>query len=485
MNDEMTTCAKQEMPTSADEAPISRVFKIKGTHRLQFWESEATRPKVSGASGFAHVALEEMTEETLPGCLHHPFRSPDEIRRGQFERVRELVELAYRDVPLYADKYRAVGFEPGDLKSWEDFERLPVVTKDELVEAGPARCVSSRFPVDDLFATRTFGTSGRTVIIKVDARAIMVDTIQGVRQLMLQSGMRYRPDHLTAHFYTVPWWFETIGDDHRTAFISGLIAPPTVGRILDEVNPHVLSCYPTNLKALLPYWKGKNATNRYLAIVHSETSSAEDRRRWSRELGIPVLDEYSSEEATRIALELPCGHYHVCDDTVNLEVLDPVTREPRPDGELGIAVVTNLLNEAMPFIRYVQGDHVTRPRSPGSCMVKWSQLETINGRVNDGFVSQHGRQVPAGAILDLAYRWMFDANVHIKEFELVQKAPGAIKAVLMVDGEPQEKVGASFGHLRELLSVCLGHPVEVDVELVKSFPVRTGKRRPIRREFAA
>jgi hypothetical protein len=40
----MITCRNQETQTSTDEAPISRDFKIKGTHRLQFWESEATRP---------------------------------------------------------------------------------------------------------------------------------------------------------------------------------------------------------------------------------------------------------------------------------------------------------------------------------------------------------------------------------------------------------------------------------------------------------
>ena len=38
---------------------------------------------------------------------------------------------------------------------------------------------------------------------------------------------------------------------------------------------------------------------------------------------MPVLDEYSSEEATRIAIELPDGHYYVCEDTVHLDVLDP------------------------------------------------------------------------------------------------------------------------------------------------------------------
>ena len=447
----------------ADEEAGPGFSRVEGDGRLQFWESEATRPVFAGASAGAHSELREHVERHLPACLHAPFQPAEEIRSAQLARVRTLVERAACEIPIYADKYRAVGFEPGDLKSWEDFERLPVVTKDELIEATPARCVSPRFPRGDLFCTRTFGTSGKTLSIKVDCGAIFVDTLQGVRQLWLQSGLRYRPDHLAAHFYTVPWWFETIEDDFRTVFISGLIAPGTVGRILGGVSHHIISCYPTNLRALIPFLGSASPDGRYLAIVHSETSSRLERRRWSSELGIPVLDEYSSEEATRIALELPCGHYHVCDDTVCLEVLDPVTGRPKDDGETGLAVVTNLLNEAMPFIRYVQGDYVTRPRSPGRCLLGWSQLASIDGRRNDSFVNRAGREVPAGTILDLAYRWMFDANVHIKEFELVQRAPDEIEARIVAPGsDPQARLLASREHLQDLVRVCLGHPRRED-----------------------
>jgi phenylacetate-CoA ligase len=459
-------------------------FRVEGDGLLQFWESEATRPVIASASAGTHVELKRHFEQRLPSCLHAPFQPGEEIRSAQLTRVRALVERAC-EIPVYAEKYAAVGFEPGDLQTWEDFERLPVVTKDELIAATPARCVSPRFSMEDLFSTRTFGTSGKTLIIKVDLGAILTDTLQGARQFWLQSGFRYRPDHVAAMIYTVPWWFEAIESDFRTVFISGLIAPGAVGRILGEVGHHVVSCYPTNLEALIPFLDSRAEDGRYLAVVHSETSSPHERRAWSRALGVPVLDEYSSEEATRIALELPCGHYHVCDDTVHLEVVDPVTGRHTEDGEAGLAVVTNLLNEAMPFIRYVQGDYVTRPRSPSPCLVGWSQLASVDGRRNDSFVNQAGREVPAGTILDLVYRWMFDAGVYVKEFELVQRAPDEIVASIVTPGsDPEARLRASIGHLEELLGVCLGHPVRVSAELVDGIQVRPGKRRLIRRELA-
>ena len=180
--------------------------------------------------------------------------------------------------------------------------------------------------------------------------------------------------------YTVPGWFETVGDDFVSVFISGIIHPEKVTQILNEVKPHVISCYPTTLKGLIPYWQNWDHSNLYLVVVHSEGSSFVERADWSNQLNVPVLDEYSSEEFTRIALECPCGHYHVCEDAVYLEALDPKSQRPKADGELGMAVVTNLLNEAMPFIRYHQGDFVTRPREAAPCLLGWSQLASIDGR---------------------------------------------------------------------------------------------------------
>lgn len=453
---------------------------------MQYWESEGTRPQFTGGSWEGGVALTDLSQKYLSRCFHHPFQSLDEIRAGQFDRIRFLVDLAYREIPVYAEKYRAAGFHPNDLRSWQDYERLPVITKDELVEAFPERCVSRRWPLEELFSTRSSGSSGKTLLIKVNEEAILVDTLQGVRQFWLQSGLKYGRDHLTAHIYTVPWWFDKVGDSFPTAFISSLIAPDAISDILGELKPQVISCYPTNLKAIMPYWGRFDHSDIYLAVIHSEGSTRIERREWSKDLGIPVLDEYSSEEATRIALELPCGHYHVCEDSVYLEVLDPQTHQAKADGEAGLAVVTNLLNEAMPFIRYCQGDYVTRPRSADRCLVGWSQLASVDGRVNDSFINRYGRVIPAGTILDVSYRWMFDVGIHLKGFELIQKQPDEIQAVLTVDDHvAAAMVQSSLDHLQKLLHVCMSHPVIVDAEVTRNLPKREGKSRPIRRAFAA
>lgn len=451
---------------------------------IEIWESDHTRPPQTVPSESLRRAVLDTFESAFAPCMQHPFLPVGHIRQEQLERIKELVELAYRDIPVYKDKYRAAGFTPSDLRGWQDIRRIPPITKAELIAAFPGRCLHPRFDASQLYRTRSSGSSGHTLPIRVDLQAIALDTVQGVRQFALQSGLRYQPDHLIAHIYTVPWWIGSIGEQFRSAFISGLLPPLAVARYLHDLEPRIVSCYPTNLQSLLPYAHEFARQDFRLAVVHSEQSPPTARRAWSDQLGVPVRDEYSSEEATRIALELPCGHYHVCEDTVHLEVLHPGTMQPQTPGCPGLAVVTNLLNEAMPFIRYVQGDVVSQPAAPSPCAIQWSQLASIDGRANDMFVNAHGREVPAGSILDLTYRWMYDSGVNLREFELVQVAPDRVRARFVPYPDVSEaQVQSSVRHLEELLELCLEHPLRLDAAVGGLPTSKAGKRRPIRRGF--
>ena len=239
-----------------------------------------------------------------------------------------MVELAYRDIPVYRDKYKALGFSPSDLRCYDDIQNIPFITKEELIRAFPDRCVNPRYQPEDLFPTRSSGSSGETLLIRVNEEAILTDTIQGVRQFAMQSKGQYRPEHMLTHVYTVPWWYDSLEGRYPTSFISNVLPAEHVARHLRNLNPHILSCYPSNLESLLPF-ADEYRSNLYLAVTHSEASSSVSRKSWSKHLGCAVLDEYSSEEATRIALEMPCGHYHVCDDAVYLDILDPLTLKPQ------------------------------------------------------------------------------------------------------------------------------------------------------------
>ncbi len=451
---------------------------------LEIWESEHTRPAYFSVSGEMTTSLSDSFDHYIGTCMQHPFLPQAQIKAKQFARIKYLVEMAYEDIPVYRDKYIAAGFHPSDLKCEADLDLIPIITKPELVAAFPGRCINPKYAMDDLFPTRSSGSSGQTLLIRVDPDAIVTDTIQGARQFALQSGLKYGPADLLTHVYTVPWWFPSIGGAYPGAFISSVIPPERVAQHLKDLAPQILSCYPSNLEALLPYADAFKESL-YLAVTHSEYSAPAARKEAAKQLGVPVLDEYSSEEATRIALELPCGHYHVCEDSVRLDVVDPVTLALQVKGQSGLAVITNLLNEAMPFIRYMQGDCITEPVKPDACGISWKQLESIDGRVNDAFINAYGRMIPAGSILDITYRWMFDCGINLAQFEIIQKANNVVEARFIPGANIDENViVGSIGHLEDLLGLCLEHKVTVYAKVMSVFPAKTGKRRPIRREIA-
>jgi phenylacetate-coenzyme A ligase PaaK-like adenylate-forming protein len=448
--------------------------------KLEFWEEATQPPPTTVPEEEWIVALGRLYENRFGSVKKHPFLPLAEIRRFQLQRLKQLVAHAYETVPFYHRLYREKGFHPDQLSTLDDFRKVPIVRKEDLQSAGED-ALSSRFKEGYLFKTKSSGSSGKVLRISVNLEAILSDTLQGARQFWLQSSSKYSEDHLLTHIYTVPWWFDSILGRYNTAFISSLVRPEKSATLLRMLRSHVISLYPTNLENLISHLDSASLERTYLTVVHSEISTKAQRKTWGEKLGLPVLDEYSSEELTRIALELPCGHYHVHEDSVFAEAVDN-SGEPVSPGESGLFVGTNLLNEAMPFIRYVQGDNILKEDEDSECEIGWSRLGPIQGRENDGFITKQGTLVPAGTLLDLTYRWMFDSGIAVSGFELVQKALDRVDVNFwpMLDEESVRKL-SSF--IDAYVRVLLGKDCQVHVTAMDGPPLRSGKFRPIRREF--
>ncbi len=131
-----------------DQATPDRAASGPGTRDLegdiQIWESERTRPPQTPLNAENQRAIDAAFERSFADCMRHPFLRPEQIRAGQFERIQELVKLAYEGVPVYRDKYRAAGFSPSDLRAWDDIQLIPTITKAELIAAFPDRCLHPR-----------------------------------------------------------------------------------------------------------------------------------------------------------------------------------------------------------------------------------------------------------------------------------------------------------------------------------------------------
>ena len=109
------------------------------------------------------------------------------------------------------------------------------------------------------------------------------------------------------------------------------------------------------------------------------------RKRITEELGIEIYDIYGLTEIYGPGIGISCSHdcgMHYWDDYIYIEIIDPVTGEVLPDGELGEIVIT-LVKEGAPLIRY--RTHDLSRIIPGDCPCgsKFPRLDTIMGRTDD------------------------------------------------------------------------------------------------------
>lgn len=408
-----------------------------------------------------------------------PHLSRDEMQAWQFFWIRELVAHAYTHIPFYRERYQAVGFAPPDLRGWDDFARLPTVTKDEVIANYPQRMLRAGANLEDLIVSRSSGSSGKVLDICYDSAAMITYTLAGLR--LYQMGFNYRPWHRQLYIYTSPYPFRSMGGLYPLHFVPTLAPIPQIVEAIAQVRPQLLVCYPSHLKQIeaeLPAAVRAKLRLRCVS-VNSEMSTQAERDDLSARLGCPVLDEYSSEELTRIAAQCRCGTYHLFEDINYIETL-PVPGAG-PDAP-GVIVGTNLHNFAMPMIRYVQNDLGTVREGSCACGWRFRHLVNLQGRRNDSFLLPSGKEISSGFLLDATYEILLTWRTAVRDFCLIQETPSLV--VLQVvpgagwGGEVARQIDQRFTSYFE---PGVAFQIEEVVECAKT---TTGKRNPIIRRFA-
>ena len=422
------------------------------------------------------MKVKEILDSDWNNIRNFPYQSYRKIRKWQLERISYLVDYAYENIPLYKKKYDEIGFKKGDIKTWRDYEKLPILTKDELINGFPHEIVKD---IDDFnISTRSSGSSGRFVTIAVSREAIYTDTIQGIRQYYLQCGENYDPNDVVLFIYTCPWWITEIDGLYRTEFL------PTTTKIEDaikkikEIKPKIISTYPTYLERISE--KGIDLAKYGVdtVIVHSEQSSRDFRDKLEKELNVKIVDEYSSEEMTRIALECPNHNYHLEEDACYVEAVNPKTFKKVKYGEPGILVGTNLLNTSTPIIRYNQGDLVILDKPiKCKCNNKCRTMKKIQGRFMDSIFISKNKYVPASSFMDIAYNWYltFNIPVHGLRYQFVQYSKNEL-VLYLIKGE----FDLDLDIIRKSVYLLIPESIELKIEIVDEFPVIKGhKYRPV------
>lgn len=444
---------------------------------------EGVEPPLTIPSKSLQNKIRDIYENKMASLMAHPFLSADEIHDRQMKRISDVLKTAYQKTDFYRKWLPFEIIEKDFQVNYQEFCKIKPIYKHNFISSNHS--YNNKF-IDEtqFYETRSSGSSGETLDILIDEFAVAIDTVQGIRQILMQSGLKLSDNCSVVQICTVPWFIDNVDGKFINNFISSLIPIEKITDLIIEMRCDVISVYPSLISEISKIWKSNNDYNPKLIIVHSEQSTQQERDYIQNIFKCPVFDEYSSEEATRIALQMPCGHYHTCDDTVFVEILHPETLMPQVPGKIGIVAVTNLINTCMPFIRYIQGDWASfDPKH--DCSINWRTIKSIDGREGDFFIGKNGKLIPSGTLLDICYRTMYDCGISFPKYELVQVS------LDVIDFRYQENTTIEWSriinYLHKKIQDVLGHEITLNVKKITPPLNDTNnaykKRRPIRREM--
>lgn len=335
--------------------------------------------------------------------LRTQFDPPEVIRRRQWDQVQGIIAHAYASTTFYKDRFDALGLQPDGLRTWEDFARIPVLTKADLRSYGDAM-ISSEYRDAPLHRKKTSGSTGVAVEVFVDEAAQQfkrgctlrsdewsgwrlgerIAAIWGNPQIRTDWRGRLRRALLERHYV----YLDTLKMDETAidSFIDVLVRTP----------PSLLFGHAHSLHLVAAYLQAKRPNVRICprGIISTCMVLHDWERRTIEEVfQCRVTNRYGCEEVSLIACE--CERHeglHINADGIYLEVLH-ADGTPCVPGEPGMIVVTDLVNRAMPIIRYQVGDMGVLSDRQCPCGRGLPLLEKVEGRVADYVVTPRGELI--------------------------------------------------------------------------------------------
>jgi phenylacetate-CoA ligase len=409
-----------------------------------------------------------------------PYNHPEEISEFQLAKVKELVSLAFYHTSFYRRLYTQHGVQPEDIKTWSDFEKLPSVSKSDIIENHADVIVDTKRGQRNLRVSRSSGSSGHMLNIVADSDRWIQSALLMLR--MYSGSFGFSPFSKGALIYTSKYPFQSAWGLYKVHYLHTLTPPEDLMRSLERVKPTFIISYPSILSELAAnYPRNCRALKVGALATNSEHSTQEQRDSLSAAFDCPVFDEYSTEELILGGFQCTNRAYHLQEDCAYFEILDPDSSQIMNSSQIGEIVGTCLVNRVMPFIRYRQGDLGSIRKSDCPCGNNGRILSDIAGRKNSSFKLMDGRVIPSGRVLDWTYKLVLEYQLPITQFQITQRTVSDIDIAIVVGPEYLPRRLQLDSILNNSFKEEFGQSLTVRINQVQSIPrTPAGKHIPIR-----
>jgi phenylacetate-coenzyme A ligase PaaK-like adenylate-forming protein len=401
--------------------------------------------------------------------------SAERVRDFQWTELRKLLTHVLASVPYLREKYRAAGVVLEDLKGWDDFRRLPPLTRAEVNAHGRDLCSTAY--KGKLLPHATGGSTGvptrffRTYE-SYDWRMAAKDRAYSWSGWRLGEPALYlwgapvgsvsRRQHVKTRAY------ETI---HRQLVVntfsqSDALWNDVYSRAL-RFRPVLVVGYVSSLDVFAAYLR---RTKRAIPGVRCAIAAAEplvEATRWQieRGLGAPLSNTYGSREFMSVGGE--CEYrdgLHVHAENLVVETRDHDADAPSE------VLITDLHNYGMPFVRYETGDLGRMADRSCRCGRGLPLLQSVEGRVLDALRTADGRVVPGEF-----FPHLLKDIPELAQYRVEQKSVDRLVISAVLTAPLSER---SNGLLRREIGKVFGAGTLYELRAVTRIPELTsGKRR--------
>lgn len=399
----------------------------------------------------------------------------------QNSQLKRIINLAYEQVPFYTQRLNKLGLKPQEIQTVEDLQKLPLMTKEDVVAAGET-IYNQYIPKSRLIHGHTSGTTGSALTLAYTRDCVQFQWAVWWRHrarfgmTIKNRGANFGGSLIVPFSQKHPPFWRENRVFNQTVFSQYHLTNEFFKHYLQKLNQDrydYFAGYPSNIFLLANYLaETRQKLQHPPSVVFTGAENLEENQRdlITEHIAKPT-DEYGAAEYAANASKCECDYYHIDMEFGLMEVIPLQGLEQSDERIRGNVVVTGFTNPAMPLVRYMLGDIATYlPNFKCPCGRQAPVLECIDGRSDSYVVTRDGRRVARLGFLFKNKPW-------IKESQIRQSRPGEITIKLV----PRKSYTPD--DLDRLLKDCrlrLGDDMKVELDFVQEIPrAASGKFRAV------
>ncbi len=316
--------------------------------------------------------------------------SQDELQALQLMRLKKTLQHAYQNVPHYRAAFDAKGVHPDDLHTLADLAKFPFTGKKDLRDNYPFGLFAvPREQVARIHASS--GTTGKPTVVGYTKNDIETWANLVARSIRASGG---RAGDIVHVAYGYGLFTGGLGAHYGAEKLGCTVIPMSGGQtekqvqLICDFKPDIIMVTPSYMLNIVEEFARQGldaaASSLKIGIFGAEPWTDSMRTEIEQRAGLDAVDIYGLSEVMGPGVANECIESKdgpvIWEDHFYPEIIDPVSGEVLPDGELGELVFTSLTKEAMPVIRYRTRD-LTRLLPPTSRAMR--RMGKITGRSDD------------------------------------------------------------------------------------------------------